>query len=821
MIPGWETTPGRLYIVATLVPLAVVFLLAVAGMLRAWIRPLRKPGSWTETAFWMLGGDVPLRAGAYLSVAGMAVTAFLSLVGLAQFLTTSDPVEAVRWAEQWDWVRIGPVSDNPVGITASSQPAFPALALQVGYRIDALTAVLFAMVAVVALGIFIFALGYMAEETQEVVEDHEAQHQYHRDQSVRRRGRYGRFYLFLSLFCFAMLHLVIADNLFQIFVSWELVGVCSFWLIGFYQERPSASYAANKAFIMNRVGDAGFLVGIAIAWTQLGTLNLEEIFQRLRGVSASGGEVRYARIVTPAHGKSSLPMLTGQEPETATYQVTAIREEATHVLVHPLAAVRSEDIPARLQISTQRNLQDYAVLPYWVWVVMGVGILLGCIGKSAQWPLHTWLPDAMEGPTPVSALIHAATMVAAGVYLVGRCYPLFAPEVLLITAYLGAVTAFLAASIALVQTDIKRVLAYSTCSQLGLMFLALGLGGWVAGLLHLLTHAFFKALLFLGAGSVIHACHHVQEMGRMGGLRRKMPITAYTMLVGVLAITGVPLLSGWYSKERILTQALGWGLYHPQHVLLWLLPWVTTVLTAYYMFRLWLLTFAGPPRDPEVYEQAQESPAVMTGPLIGLALLSVGGAWGWPIWEVEASGLAHVLEQAQPAMVREYATVTESGHHYHLLVTGLALLCTLAGAGLAYWWFGRFEVTGEQLQVRSRVGQVLRNKWYFDEIYDAAVLRPAVEIAQVVARTDKRPTEGEPSEPSGSGVPAEELLADEPPPRRYDWGTLDGWLNAVGDLAASGGEVLRRWQSGRLRWYVGTLALTAMLLLGMLTVWNR
>ncbi|MEJ5275092.1 MAG: NADH-quinone oxidoreductase subunit L [Thermogemmata sp.] len=813
MIPGWEATPGRLYVVATLLPLAVVLVLATAGMLRAWIRPLRTPGSWTETVYWMLGGDVPLRAGAFLSVAAMAVTAFLSLVGLVQFLSATDSAEPVRWAERIDWVRIGPLSDNLTAGTGVDHATLPALVLQVGYRIDALTAVLFAMVAVVALAIFIFALGYMAEETQTVVEDHEAQHQYHRDQPVQRRGRFGRFYLFLSLFCFAMLHLLIADNLFQIFVSWELVGVCSFWLIGFYQERPSASYAANKAFIINRVGDAGFLIGIAIAWTQLGTLNLEEIFQRLRGGTDSDGRVRYARVVAEAEGTDALPIGAAGEVRRRSYEVGADRQGGTHVLLHPLSG-RGSDVPARVRVSEPMSLQDYAVMPYWLWVVMGVGILLGCIGKSAQWPLHTWLPDAMEGPTPVSALIHAATMVAAGVYLVGRCYPLFASEVLLITAYIGAITAFLAASIALVQTDIKRVLAYSTCSQLGLMFLALGLGGWIAGLLHLLTHAFFKALLFLGAGSVIHACHHVQDMRQMGGLRRKMPITALTMLVGVLAISGVPLLSGWYSKERILSQAVGWGLYQPQHVLLWLLPWLTTVLTAYYMFRLWLLTFAGTPRDEQVYEQVQESPGVMTGPLVVLAVLSAGGAWGWPMWEVEASWLGRVLEQAQPAMVQEYVEVTERGHHYHLLTAGLALACTLGGAGLAYLWFGRTTVTAEQFQVHSQVGRFLENKWYFDEIYDAAVLRPVVQAAQVIAQADKRPTEVEVS------VPAPAAL-EEPPPRRFDWGTLDGWLNAVGDLAAAGGEVLRRWQSGRLRWYIGMLALTSVLILGMLAGWNR
>ena len=813
MIPGWETTPGRLYVIATLLPLAVVLVLATAGMLRAWIRSLRTPGSWTETAYWMLGGDVPLRAGAYLSVAAMAVTAFLSFVGLWQFLSASESAGAVRWAERIDWVRIGPLSDSLAAGTGADHAALPALALQVGYRIDALTAVLFAMVAVVALVIFIFALGYMAEETQRVVEDHEAQHQYRRDYPVQRRGRFGRFYLFLSLFCFAMLHLLIADNLFQIFVSWELVGVCSFWLIGFYQERPSASFAANKAFIINRVGDAGFLIGIAIAWTQLGTLNLEEIFQRLRGAPDSEGAVRYARVAAETEGSNALPMRLGEKSEGRSYEVTAIREQGTHVLVQPLSG-RGDGVPARVRVSETAGLQEYAVMPYWLWVVMGVGILLGCIGKSAQWPLHTWLPDAMEGPTPVSALIHAATMVAAGVYLVGRCYPLFASEVLLITAYLGGITAFLAASIALVQTDIKRVLAYSTCSQLGLMFLALGLGGWVAGLLHLLTHAFFKALLFLGAGSVIHACHHVQDMRQMGGLRRKMPITAWTMLVGVLAISGIPLLSGWYSKERILTQAVGWGLYQPQHVLLWLLPWLTTALTAYYMFRLWLLTFAGAPRDKDVYDQVQESPVVMTGPLVVLAALSVCGAWGWPVWDAEASWLGQVLEQAQSAMVQEHAEVTERGHHHHLLTAVLALACTLAGAGLAYLWFGRSVVTTEQFQVHSLAGRFLENKWYFDEIYDAAVLRPAIQAAQVIAQVDKRPTEVEPSV-------AVLTAMEEPPPRRFDWGSLDGWLNTIGDLAAAGGEFLRRWQSGRLRWYVGTLALTVVLILGMLAAWSR
>src|SRR5262249_47882499 len=259
--------------------------------------------------------------------------------------------------------------------------------------------------------------------------------------------------------------------------------------------------------------------------------------------------------------------------------------------------------------------REYTHMPYWMLVVAGLGIFLGCVGKSAQFPLQVWLPDAMEGPTPVSALIHAATMVAAGVYLVGRSYLLFTPEVLLTISYVGAITLFVAATIAVVMTDIKKVLAYSTVSQLGYMMLGLGVGGWTAGLLHLLTHAFFKALLFLGSGSVIYGCHHEQDMTKMGGLYPKMKITALTMLVGVLAISGIPLFSGWYSKDGVLGSAFGFVFHHHQHALLFLLPLATAGLTTFYMFRMWFMTFTGKPRDAHVHEHAHESPWTITLPL--------------------------------------------------------------------------------------------------------------------------------------------------------------------------------------------------------------
>ncbi|MFM8220094.1 MAG: proton-conducting transporter membrane subunit, partial [Planctomycetaceae bacterium] len=256
-------------------------------------------------------------------------------------------------------------------------------------------------------------------------------------------------------------------------------------------------------------------------------------------------------------------------------------------------------------------------IPYFLLIAAGLGIFAGCVGKSAQFPLQTWLPDAMEGPTPVSALVHSATMVAAGVYLVGRFYPMFTPEVLLTIAYVGCVTAFMAATIAVVATDIKKVLAYSTISQLGYMMLGLGVGGWGAGLFHLVTHAFFKSLMFLASGSVIHGCHHVQEMPQMGGLRKKMPITAIAMLVGVIAIAGLAIpgtpiaFSGYHSKDAVVASALTFSELNPAHFLLFYIPLAGAGITAFYMFRLWFYTFAGEPRDAHVYEHAHESPAVM------------------------------------------------------------------------------------------------------------------------------------------------------------------------------------------------------------------
>ena len=406
--------------------------------------------------------------------------------------------------------------------------------MTIGYYIDSLTVAMFCMVTLVASCIHVYSIGYMHGELSDVID---AAAPLADGQPMRRHGRYFRFFQYLSLFCFSMLGLVVAGNVAMVFMFWELVGICSYLLIGFWRERQSASNAANKAFIVNRVGDFGMIVGLMVIWTGMGTFS----FGDYKVPGPDGKTVTMPGIfsqVRPAENEHRLQVPDGMVMAGAARHGIFIPEEEEQTI-------------------SERRSQGYG---YWLLVLAGLGIFCGCVGKSAQFPLHVWLPDAMEGPTPVSALIHAATMVAAGVYLVGRFYPLFTPEVLLVIACVGCITLFIAATIAITATDIKRVLAYSTVSQLGFMMLALGLGGWLAGMMHLFTHAFFKSLLFLCSGSVIHACG-TNEMPQMGGLRRKMPVTAMTMLIGCLAIAGAGIptvigLSGFHSKDLIIAQDL-------------------------------------------------------------------------------------------------------------------------------------------------------------------------------------------------------------------------------------------------------------------------
>ena len=453
-----------------------------------------------------IGKKLP-RGGDWVPTLAVGIGWVLSIMLLVRALGDHDP-----WALQSftvEWFRFG------------------AITIPAGLQFDHLNAIMLVVVTTVSFFVHVYSMGYMKGD------DH-----------------YTRYYGFLGLFTFSMLGLVLVNNLLMLYIGWELVGICSYFLIGHFMHKKSANNAATKAFVVNRIGDLGFLVGILILFT------------------ATGGKLLYSDV---------------------------------------FGAVAAGEISGGLLTAA------------------GICLFCGAIGKSAQFPLHVWLPDAMEGPTPVSALIHAATMVAAGVYMVGRLFVLFTPEALLVVATIGLITLLLAATIAIAQTDIKKVLAYSTVSQLGYMVMALGVGGYVAGLFHLMTHAAFKALLFLGSGSVIYAMHHEQEMPQYGGLRKKLPITYATWIIATLAISGVPLLSGFYSKDMILADALAFG--HSTGpwwaYIFFIVSLLAAGMTAFYKFRATHLTFHGQPRNKEKYDHAHESPGTMTAPLIILAVLSI------------------------------------------------------------------------------------------------------------------------------------------------------------------------------------------------------
>jgi NADH-quinone oxidoreductase subunit L len=612
-----------------------------------------------------------------------------------------------------------------------------AQAVRFGVHIDSLTIVMFTMVTVVASAIFVYSIGYM-----------------HGD------SRFPRFFTYLSLFGFSMLGLVLADSLIGLFIFWELVGLCSYFLIGFWFEKTSASNAAKKAFIVNRVGDCLFLVGIAVMLSMTGRVSLTEVFGQVRQGAFAG------------HG---------------------------------------------------------ALLTF-----AGICLFFGAVGKSAQFPLHVWLPDAMEGPTPVSALIHAATMVAAGVYLIGRIFPLLTPTALLFVAYIGAITLMGSALIAIVMTDIKRVLAYSTISQLGYMILALGVGGWVAGLFHLITHACFKALLFLGSGSVIHGCHGEQDIRKMGRLHYKMPYTSITFLVGTLAIAGFPLLSGFYSKDAILASALGFTSAHHLHWLLFFLPALAAGITAFYMARLYLLTFHTTARDEHVREHAHESPRVMWVPLVVLALLSIGIGWfgkapervplGDGQYAYEGGrGLVGLIAEAQPHwavswQMQDEARRPQAGapyiphptaeslaheeHVFHLAAMVIATLAMVTGLVAAWLVYSRGVISPARMAQRlAPLHRLLLNKFYFDELYRATFVAAALQLAAFGKWFDKTVLDGL-ADGSARWVARTALFSG----LTLDNRGVDGLVNGVAELTLAGGNLARKGQTGRVRNYI--LALT-------------
>ena len=514
-------------------------------------------------------------------------------------------------------------------------------------RVDTLTAVMLIVVTGVSSMVHIYSIGYMEE-----------------DPSI------PRFMAYLSLFTFFMLMLVTADNLVQLFFGWEGVGLASYLLIGFWYDKPSANAAAMKAFIVNRVGDFGFALGIFAVWMLSGSVGFEEIF--------------------------------GKAPQMAQMRIQFL----------------GMDLPA---------LETACLL-----------LFVGAMGKSAQLGLHTWLPDAMEGPTPVSALIHAATMVTAGVFMVCRLSPLFelAPIVSMIVTLVGAATAFFAATVGLTQFDIKRVVAYSTCSQLGYMFFACGVGGYSAAMFHLTTHAFFKALLFLGSGSVIHCLHHEQDMRLMGGVREKAPQTFILMWVGTLALSGIgiPFLfgnglgfAGFYSKDIMLESA--YGVHTTVGVIAYWMGVIAAFMTAFYSTRLMFMTFYGKYRgDHHTWDHAHESPIVM---MIPLYVLGIGAAFSGLVGYNWFVGHDWQAFWGNSLAVKATGEVLHHAHEVPLWVKLMPLACAIAGIALSYYYYVvRTDLPDRTIKAFPRLHALFYNKWYFDELYDAVFVKPSLAIGR-------------------------------------------------------------------------------------------
>ncbi len=554
-----------------------------------------------------------------------------------------------------------------------------------GLLLDPLSAVMILVVSGVGFLIHVYSIGYM-----------------HADRD------YPRFFTYLNLFTFSMLMLVLADNYLLLYVFWEAVGLCSYLLIGFWFEKRSAADAGKKAFIVNRVGDFGFALGVMLLWTSLGTLQYDQVFASAPAQLPAGGAV-----------------------------VTAIT----------------------------------------------LLLFLGATGKSAQLPLYVWLPDAMEGPTPVSALIHAATMVTAGVYMVARSAPLFelAPLSLTVVSWIGGLTAVFAASIALVQNDIKRIIAYSTISQLGYMFLGAGVGAYPSAIFHLMTHAFFKALLFLGAGSVIHALGGEQDIRKMGGLRRPMPITAWTFLIAALANAGIFPLAGFWSKDEILYGAIAGG-----HLAVWALGAGGAFLTAFYMLRCYYLVFEGASRvDEQAAHHLHESPPVMRVPLVILAVFAaLGGFVGYP----PEQGAYHQF--VGPVFAAGRAAAAHEAWVGELPMAVLSLLIAVAGVLVAtrfYLW--RPETPARLVARHPAAYRVLLNKYYVDELYDALFVEPIHRGSLWLWR-------------------------------RFDELVIDESVNGVAAVIRLGSGALRRVQTGYVMNYVLSFIVGVVAILGYLAFWR-
>jgi NADH-quinone oxidoreductase subunit L len=617
-------------------------------------------------------------------------------------------------------------------------PGLGAIDFEIGVKIDNITVLMLIVVNLISFLVHIYSTEYMRDDK-----------------------RYSRYFAYLGIFTFSMLGIVITHNLLMMYIFWELVGLSSYLLIGFWFEKKSASDAGKKAFIVNRVGDIGMLAGILVLFTNYKTFTFDKIFEQI--------------------SMGHLPF----------------------------------DSPAWLTAA-------------------GILVFMGAVGKSAQFPLHVWLPDAMEGPTPVSALIHAATMVAAGVYLVVRIFAMLTSDAMMVIACIGAFTSFIAATIAITQNDIKKVLAYSTVSQLGYMIMSLGVGAYAFAFFHLVTHAFFKACLFLGAGSVITSMHHEQDIRKMGGLRKKLPLTYYTFLISTLAISGVPLTSGFLSKDGILAGTMAFGKLTGH----WFIPvfgFTVALMTAFYMFRLVIITFHGQPRDEHKFEHAKESPFVMVAPLVVLSLLSIfiwytpnpiGADQGWFLskWiktphsvvpqsqrfnfmKTEESTVAvnhsEGVKPAEPVGVSTHGEIThsemytEAMHESHypamFLSVGLGGLGILFAFLIYHWKKISADMLAQKLRALHYFSQ---NKWFIDELYHATWVAGTMLFSKMLAWFDGHIIDGA----VNGAASVTKFVAKAG--GLFDTFVVDGLVNFTAFLSGFIGLNFKKIQTGKVQTYL-------------------
>ncbi|MFH1198500.1 MAG: NADH-quinone oxidoreductase subunit L [bacterium] len=613
-------------------------------------------------------------------------------------------------------------------------PLLGNLKIELGIKIDNVTVLMTVVVNIISALVHIYSVEYM-----------------------RGDPRYTRYFAYLGIFTFSMMGIVITHNLLTMYIFWELVGVSSYLLIGFWYEKKSASDAGKKAFIVNRIGDIGMFTGILILFSNYHTFTFDTIYSEIAA---------------------------GHLPFDSTAWLTAA----------------------------------------------GILIFMGAVGKSAQFPLHVWLPDAMEGPTPVSALIHAATMVAAGVYLLVRIFVMLTADAMLVIAVIGAFTSFLSATIALTQNDIKRVLAYSTVSQLGYMVMSIGIGAYAFAFFHLVTHAMFKACLFLGSGSVIHAMHHEQDIQKMGGLRKKLPLTYYTFLIATLALCGIPLSSGFLSKDGILAGSLAFGNLTGH----WLIPvagFLTAMMTAFYMFRLIILTFHGEPVNKEKFDHAHESPFVMVLPLVILSALSIfiwftpnpidaNSGWFLSSWVKtphtvvpEAMRFDFMKTGEEIASVAHGEIIhsekyTEAMHTAHypamllsLLVAGLGILT----AFVIYQWK---KISADKLASSLKpLYNLSLNKWYLDEIYNATAVAGTIKLARMLSWFDNKIIDGAVNGTAWITKFVSKIS------NLFDTYVVDGFVNFTALFSGFIGLTFRRMQTGKVQTYVVFVIFSIMILL--------